>query len=89
ISSWAVLGATIILVRRCRRQKVTHPIRRLVYWVLGLVLLQIILGITLAYLALPPASQVLHLANASMLICAEVLLLLHCQRPKPITVSFD
>lgn len=89
ISSWAVLGVAVILYRRCRRQTTTDPIRRLVYWVLGLVLLQIILGITLAYLALPPASQVLHLANASILICAEVLLLLHCRRPKSIAVAFD
>ena len=85
IASWAVLILSIILARGCHRQKLSKKVRQLAYWVLGLVLLQILLGITLAYMALPPASQVLHLANASMLICAEVLLLLHCQRPKTIS----
>jgi heme a synthase len=89
ISSWSVLGVAIFLYRRCRGKNEKPPIRRLAKWILGLVLLQIILGISLAYMALPPASQVLHLANASILICAEVLLLLHCQRPSSMVTVFD
>jgi cytochrome c oxidase assembly protein subunit 15 len=41
-----------------------------------LIVLQIIYGITLAYFGLPPVFQILHLGFASVLICAEFLLIL-------------
>ncbi len=81
--SWAVAAAALLLVAKGRKLPAGASPRMLAHVVLALVATQILLGVTLAYLALPPPSQVLHLANSALLVCAVVLLWLHCQPGRP------
>lgn len=89
ILSLVVLGAAVVLVANGRKLAAGSRPRNLAHLVLALVIVQIILGITLAYLGLPRPSQVLHLANSALLICTEVLLLLHCHSIKQSGTAFD
>jgi cytochrome c oxidase assembly protein subunit 15 len=69
-----VAGATLLILRRRHAHEV--PLVRVGYLVCALVALQLLLGVTLAYVALVPAAQVAHLTMSSLLLGAETLLLL-------------
>lgn len=74
--SWLVLaaGAAVFYVSRWRVQ--SSAIRKIGSTVFGLILLQIITGVGLYYLGMPPVYQVVHLAGVAFLIGFEFLLLL-------------
>jgi heme a synthase len=52
------------------------PIERTAYVMIGLVVVQLALGIAMAYLRLTPAAQIAHLSAASLLLGAETVLFL-------------
>lgn len=72
--SWLVLFLSGYLVWFARKAQLDKPFTQLTVWVLALVLSQIIIGIVLAYLGMPPVFQVLHLFGSALLICAMLLL---------------
>jgi len=78
--SWFVVGASILLIKNSRRLPIGSPPRLITKVIISLVVAEILVGITLAYVGMPPASQVLHLVLAASLICAEFLLVLHCNK---------
>jgi cytochrome c oxidase assembly protein subunit 15 len=67
------LLAVMWLSARFRKERTLIP---WAYVVAGLATLQIVLGIAMAYVSLAPATQVAHLAVASLLLGAETVLLL-------------
>jgi len=71
-SSWVVLIAAGWLFREMYRRRITGPISQLSRILLGGVVVQIGLGVVLAYAGLPPPAQVLHLTGASVLICIQI-----------------
>jgi len=74
--SWLVFlagGAVLYLTQWWTQSKILEKAGILVF---GLILLQIITGVGLWYLALPPAYQVIHLTGIAVLIGVEFLLLL-------------
>jgi len=76
ISSWLVLIAGGWLWYIIGRLEHARMLKRISRFVLAGIVLQIILGVILAYGGLPRPAQVLHLVLAALLICAECLLLL-------------
>ncbi len=78
--SWLVVGASILLIKSSRSLPIGSPHRFITKVIISLVVAEILVGITLAYVGMPPASQVLHLVLAASLICSEFLLVLHCPK---------
>ena len=76
--SWLVIGFSAVLVLKSRNLHAGSPPRLLTRIILALVVAEILIGITLAYVGMPPASQVIHLVIAAALICVEFLLILNC-----------
>ncbi len=66
--SWTILFLSGGLVWFVRKNNIFGHIRKLSHIALGLVLLQIIIGVVLAYGGLPRSFQVLHLGVSSMLL---------------------
>ncbi len=75
-SSWMVLVAGVLLFRAVRRHGMTGRLPAAARFILAAILLQIVLGVVLAYAGLPPVAQVLHLTLATLLICGECVFLL-------------
>lgn len=75
-SSWLVLIAGVLLFRAVRRHGMTGRLPTAVRFILAAILLQIVLGVVLAYGGLPPAAQVFHLTLATLLVCGECMFLL-------------
>lgn len=70
--SLLVLGvALVVLLQIWQRHEQQRPLIRAIYVMVGLVVLQLFLGVTLAYLSLTPAVQIVHLTAASLLLGAE------------------
>jgi heme A synthase len=57
-------------------QRAAGPIERTAYVMAALVVGQLALGITMAYLRLTPSAQIAHLSAASLLLGAETVLFL-------------
>lgn len=76
--SWFVAGAGLLLVQKTWNFPKDSTSRKLSVWILALILLEVIVGITLAYTGMPPPSQVLHLLLSTGLVCLEFMLLLEC-----------
>ncbi len=74
--SWSILIASGWLVYYVKKNNLVQNITKMSFWVLGFVLLQIFIGIVLAYGGMPPAFQVLHLGVSAMLIVAIQLVIL-------------
>lgn len=75
-ASFLVLGVVLWMELRVRAHLVArHPARGWARLVTALVLLQLALGLLLAYVSLPPTVQVLHLCCASGLVTAQLWLL--------------
>lgn len=74
--SWAVLITGGIVFYFSRWGKRSGPLRKIGAAVFGLIVLQIITGVGLYYLGLPPVYQIVHLTGVAVLIGFEFLLLL-------------
>jgi cytochrome c oxidase assembly protein subunit 15 len=66
--SWSIMLFSVGLVYFARKNELDIKITKLSYIALGLVLLQVLIGVVLAYGGLPKAFQVLHLGVSSMLL---------------------
>ena len=75
-SSWLVLIAGVLLYRAVRRHGMVGRLHAAARFILAAILLQIVLGVVLAYGGLPPGAQVLHLTLATLLVCGECTFLL-------------
>ena len=76
LSSWLVLLAGVLVFRSVRRHAPGSRLIPVARFILAGIVLQILIGITLAYGDLPRPAQVLHLTLATLLVCAECSLLL-------------
>lgn len=76
LSSWLVLLAGVLVFRSARRQGTGSRLMPVARFILAGIVLQILIGITLAYGDLPRPAQVMHLTLATLLVCAECMLLL-------------
>lgn len=74
--SWVVLAAGGVLFYITKWRAESTLLKRMGIAVLGLIGLQIVTGIGLYYLGLPPAYQVFHLVGIAFLIAVEFLLFL-------------
>lgn len=74
--SWVVLAAGGVLFYITKWRTQSMLLERLAIVILGLIVLQIITGAGLYYLALPPVYQVVHLTGIAFLIAAEFILFL-------------
>jgi heme A synthase len=64
---------TLLVLKRHRQER---PIVRAAMAVGALVFLQILIGVSMAYVSLTPAAQVGHLTASSLILGAETVLLL-------------
>lgn len=80
--SWIVLIVAAALMARAIKLDPPFPIRTLPKAIFVLVIAQILFGIGLAYLALPPPLQVLHLLFANLLIASTFVLILFTTQAK-------
>ena len=76
LTSWLVLLAGVLVFRSVRRHAPGSRLIPVAWFILAGIVLQILIGITLAYGDLPRPAQVLHLTLATLLVCAECSLLL-------------
>ena len=76
LSSWLVLLAGALVFRSVRRHAADSRLMPVARFILAGIVLQILIGITLAYGDLPRPAQVMHLTLATLLVCAECMLLL-------------
>lgn len=74
--SWTVLLSGAGLVFLSRKWTSSPVIRKLAITIFGIIVLQIILGVGLYYLGMPPVYQVLHLGGVALLTAAEFSFLL-------------
>lgn len=74
--SWLVLGAASVLFYLTGWRTPTKKLRYLGRVIFGLILLQMLTGVGLYYLSLPPAYQVVHLTSVAILIASEFLMIL-------------
>lgn len=82
--SWVVLLLSGGIVYYVKRNKITGGVRKLSYLTLGLVLLQILIGVVLAYGGLPRSFQVLHLGiSSTLLIPMFILVLIGWRKTEP------
>ena len=75
-SSWLVMIASGYLFWMVRRRTPSLFLGRLAALILAFVLMQVVIGIVLAYGGMPPAFQVLHLGFSSLLICSQFVFLM-------------
>jgi cytochrome c oxidase assembly protein subunit 15 len=85
--SWLVLGALGWVWMVSRRPGVPSWVGRMSWVVAALTLLQIAVGIGLAYGGLHPALQVVHLSGVSLLISAQFVMLLTVSEAEPTSAS--
>lgn len=76
LSSWLVLISGALLYRDIKNTTSPGYLLLISRALLAGVLMQIGLGVILAYAALPPAAQVLHLTLATLLVCGQFCLIL-------------
>ncbi len=74
--SWLVLAALGWVVMVSRRPGAPNWVGRMTGLVAALVLLQILVGVGLAYGSMPAALQVVHLSGVSLLISAQMVMIL-------------
>jgi cytochrome c oxidase assembly protein subunit 15 len=70
------VGSLLLMLVVWSRHPHERPLLTSVYAVVGFVLLQIAIGLVMAYVALAPAAQVAHLTASSLLLGAETVLFL-------------
>src|SRR5699024_5304398 len=69
--SWTIFLSGLALVYFAFWKTKSSLIRKLVAWVMGIIILQIALGAGLYYLGMPPAFQVSHLVASCFMVCFE------------------
>jgi len=74
--SWTIFLSGLALVYFAFWKTKSSLIRKLVAWVMGIIILQIALGAGLYYLGMPPAFQVSHLVASCFMVCFEFLIVL-------------
>lgn len=74
--SWLIVGASIVLYRTVGPLSLEHPLRALAALNNSFVVVQILIGIVLAYGGLPPAFQIFHLVVAAGMTSVQFLALL-------------
>lgn len=74
--SWLVLIAGGLLWYLIPKFELTGAVKKEIYWVVALILSQLIVGLGLSYLNMAAVFQVLHLTGVAFLIGAELLLIL-------------
>lgn len=74
--SWVVLAAGGVLFYITRWQMQSRLMMQIGMVVLGVIVFQIVTGVGLYYLSIPPVYQVVHLVGVSILIAAEFILFL-------------
>ncbi|HKJ46097.1 MAG TPA: COX15/CtaA family protein [Balneolales bacterium] len=82
--SWVVMIACLWLIYNLRLFKPQSIYRRIGTSIFALLIFQILLGIGLVYLNMPPALEVLHLTNISILVSTEFIFLLLVQQSSEI-----
>lgn len=85
--SWLILGALGWTVMVSRRPGVPVWVGKMAGVVAGLTLLQIVVGVGLAYGGMHPALQVAHLSGVSFLIAAQFVMLLTVSEATPTSES--
>jgi len=76
LSSWLVLITGIIIYRVIKTTRSAGFLPAVSRWLVAGIVLQILLGVLLAYASLPRSAQVLHLTLATLLLCGEWYLIL-------------
>ncbi len=74
--SWLFVFATIYLFFVIRNEKIEGQLKKVSIYIIGLIVLQMLIGIGLNYLDMPRVLQIAHLVSFSVLMCFEFLLLL-------------
>jgi cytochrome c oxidase assembly protein subunit 15 len=82
-TSWSLLILGVYLGWFINKSALAKPVTKTGYGILLLIVLQIILGVGLAYMGMPAAFQVLHLTFAAFLVSALIVLLYMIQEGKP------
>ncbi|MCA1801215.1 MAG: COX15/CtaA family protein [Rhodothermaceae bacterium] len=75
-SSWLVMIASGYLLWVVRRSTESILLGKVSTLILAFVLMQVFIGVVLAYASMPPAFQVLHLGFSSFLICSQFIFLM-------------
>lgn len=83
LSSWLVLLSGVLVFRSARRHAPVSPLKPVARYMLAGIILQMALGIVLAYGDLPRPAQVLHLTLATLLVCAECAFILMARASRP------
>jgi cytochrome c oxidase assembly protein subunit 15 len=72
--SWLLMITSGWLVWYSRKQDISTYFRKMSYWILGLILSQVFIGIVLAYVNMPASFQVLHLFGSAVLFSVILLM---------------
>jgi cytochrome c oxidase assembly protein subunit 15 len=72
--SWFLMITSVWLVWFSRKHQVSDYFLKLSFWIFGLVLSQVFVGVVLAYLSMPPSFQVLHLFGSAVLFSVILLM---------------
>jgi cytochrome c oxidase assembly protein subunit 15 len=75
-SSWLVMFASGYLFWMVRRSTESMLLGKVSALIVAFVLMQVVIGVVLAYAGMPPAFQVLHLGFSSFLICSQFVFLM-------------
>jgi heme a synthase len=74
--SWLVVVPAGLMLFYNNKFKVPSVLNRLGWATAGLILLQVVVGVSLEWFNMPGVSQILHLVGVAVLICAEMLYIL-------------
>lgn len=74
--SWVILLSGLYVSWIVYKEEISGLLTRLGYSNLALILVQILIGIGLEYLNMPPVLQVIHLVGIALMVCVQFLLLL-------------
>lgn len=79
--SWLFVGAAFYLLYILKKYRPTGTIKKLMDINLFLIVLQIAVGVGLAYLNMAGALQVIHLLGIALMICAQFFMILLLRKP--------
>lgn len=74
--SWLIVIAGVYLGYTIHKSELEGVLKKVGYVSIGLIAVQIIAGVALDYLDMPPTFQVIHLVGIALLVCAQFLFLL-------------
>lgn len=82
-TSWSLVLLGAYLGWAMNKFSLAKPVLKTGYGIILLIILQVILGIGLAYMGMPAAFQVLHLTFAAFLVCAIILMMYMIREGRP------